>query len=85
MTIIIGLVITLGCMLGGFMAMGGHVDVIWQPWESVIIGGVGARHVHRRQPDEDGQGTGKGIVEAFEQARRSRRDYLEMLGVLLQR
>jgi flagellar motor component MotA len=24
-TIIIGLVITLGCLLGGFVAMGGHV------------------------------------------------------------
>ena len=39
MTIIIGLVITLGCMLGGFVAMGGHVGVIWQPWEYVIICG----------------------------------------------
>ena len=39
MTIIIGLVITLGCLLGGFVAMGGHVAVIWQPWEYVIICG----------------------------------------------
>ena len=40
MGILIGLVVTLGCMLGGFMAMGGHVDVIWQPWEYVIICGA---------------------------------------------
>ena len=40
MTIIVGLMITLGCMLGGFMAMGGHVEVIWQPWEYVIICGA---------------------------------------------
>ena len=40
MTIILGLVVTLGCMLGGFMAMGGHVSVIWQPWEYVIICGA---------------------------------------------
>ena len=31
--------ITLGCLLGGFVAMGGHVHVIWQPWEYVIICG----------------------------------------------
>lgn len=40
MTIIIGLVVTLGCVLGGFVAMGGHVGVIWQPWEYVIILGA---------------------------------------------
>ena len=39
MTIVIGLVVTLGCVLGGFAAMGGHVMVIWQPWEYVIICG----------------------------------------------
>jgi chemotaxis protein MotA len=38
--IIIGLAITLGCMLGGFIAMGGHVSVLIQPWEFVIILGA---------------------------------------------
>ncbi len=38
--IIVGLVITLGCMLGGFIAMGGHVSVLIQPWEFVIILGA---------------------------------------------
>jgi hypothetical protein len=33
---------SLGCMLGGFVAMGGHLIVIWQPWEFVIIGGMAA-------------------------------------------
>ena len=41
MTIIIGFVITVGCILGGFMAMGGHVDVLVQPFELMIIGGAG--------------------------------------------
>ncbi len=40
MTIFVGLVVTLGCMLGGFAAMGGHIYVIWQPWEYVIILGA---------------------------------------------
>ena len=40
MNIIIGLVITLGCILGGYMAMGGHLDVLMQPFELVIIGGA---------------------------------------------
>ncbi len=39
MSFVIGLIIALSCMLGGFAAMGGHIAVIWQPWEFVIIGG----------------------------------------------
>jgi chemotaxis protein MotA len=38
--ILIGLVVTIGCVLGGFMAMGGHVQVLLQPWEVVIICGA---------------------------------------------
>ena len=40
MTIVIGLVVVFGCLLGGFAAMGGHLDVLVQPWEYFIIGGV---------------------------------------------
>ena len=35
MTILLGLIITLGCLLGGFVAMGGHVGVIFAPWYGV--------------------------------------------------
>ncbi|MEQ9247581.1 MAG: flagellar motor stator protein MotA, partial [Nitratireductor sp.] len=40
MGILVGLVVTLGCVIGGYMAMGGHVDVLFQPWEFVIICGA---------------------------------------------
>ena len=40
MGILIGLVVTLGCVLGGFMAMGGHLHVLLQPWEAVVICGA---------------------------------------------
>ena len=40
MSVLVGLVITLTALLGGFAAMGGSVAVIWQPWEFVIIGGT---------------------------------------------
>ncbi|MDB5646369.1 motility-associated protein, partial [Methylobacterium sp.] len=30
MGVLIGLVIAIGCMLGGFVAMGGHLVVLWQ-------------------------------------------------------
>ena len=40
MFVIIGYVIILGCVLGGFMMAGGHLGVLWQPVEVLIIVGA---------------------------------------------
>ena len=40
MFVIIGLVIVLACVLGSFVAMGGKLGVLWQPFEFVIILGA---------------------------------------------
>jgi chemotaxis protein MotA len=40
MRLIIGLVIVLGSVLGGYAANGGHVAILWQPFEFVIILGA---------------------------------------------
>ena len=39
MNFAIGLVITVGCILGGYAALGGHLEVLMQPYEFVIIAG----------------------------------------------
>ncbi|HLH48117.1 MAG TPA: motility-associated protein, partial [Roseiarcus sp.] len=39
MNFIIGLVIAVGCILGGYAALGGHLQVLMQPYEFVIIAG----------------------------------------------
>lgn len=82
MTIIIGLVITLACMLGGFMAMGGHVDVIWQPWEYVIICGAALGTFVVANPMKTIKDSGKAVVEAFKNAVPTEREHIEVLGVL---
>lgn len=82
MTIAIGLVITLACMLGGFAAMGGHVMVIWQPWEYVIICGSALGTFVVANPMKTIKDTGKGLGEAFANAAPKRDDYLDVLGVL---
>ncbi len=40
MNLIIGSVIVLGCVLGGFAAHGGMLMALWQPFELIIIGGA---------------------------------------------
>ena len=41
MTILIGLVFTLLCIMGSFYLMGGHLFVLMQPFEYIIILGSG--------------------------------------------
>jgi chemotaxis protein MotA len=81
-TIAIGLVITLVCMLGGFMAMGGHVGVIWQPWEFVIICGSSIGTFVVANPMKTIKDTGKGILEALKGAAPTDRHFLDVLGLL---
>ncbi|MEQ1944662.1 flagellar motor stator protein MotA [Mesorhizobium sp. VNQ89] len=82
MSILIGLVVTLGCVLGGFMAMGGHIEVLIQPWEVVIICGAALGSFLVANPMKVVKDTGKACMEAFKQAVPKEKDYLEVLGVL---
>ncbi len=82
MTIILGLIVTMGCMIGGFIAMGGHVHVLWQPWEFVIIGGAAFGTFLVANPMKVVKDTGKAMLEAFKGKTPQIRDHLDVLGVL---
>ena len=82
MTIIVGLAITISCMLGGFVAMGGHVAVIWQPWEYVIICGSALGTFVVANPIKTIKDCGAGIVEAFKASPPTEREILNVLGLL---
>ncbi len=82
MTIALGLIVTLGCMMGGFMFMGGHIGVIWQPGEYVIICGAALGTFIVANPVKVIKDSGKGIVEALKNAEPKEADYLAVLGVL---
>jgi len=82
MNIIIGFVVTCGCIIGSFMAMGGDVGALFQPFEFVIIAGAGLGGFIMANPMKVVKDTGKACMEAFKQAVPKERDYLEVLGVL---
>lgn len=82
MNIIIGFVITVGCILGGFMAMGGHIDVLIQPYELLIIGGAGLGGFIMANPMKVVKDSGKALGEAFKNTVPKERNYLDVLGVL---
>ena len=81
-TIIIGLFITLACMLGGFTAMGGHVMVIWQPWEYVIICGAALGTFVVANPMKTIKDCGKASMEAFKNDTPSQAENIELLSLL---
>lgn len=64
------------------MAMGGHVAVIWQPWEYVIICGSALGTFIVANPMKTIKDAGKGLMEAFANASPKQRDYLDVLSVL---
>lgn len=82
MTIILGLVVTLACMLGGFAAMGGHIDVIWQPFEYVIILGASFGTFIVANPVKVIKDVGVALKEAATNAAPSKDDFLATLGCL---
>ncbi|MBB4019789.1 MULTISPECIES: flagellar motor stator protein MotA [Chelatococcus] len=82
MSFFIGLIIAIGSMLGGFMALGGKVSVIWQPFEFVIIGGIALGIFIIANPMSTVKDTGKAIKEAIVGDVPKRDDYLAILGLL---
>jgi chemotaxis protein MotA len=80
--ILIGFVVIFGCVLGGYMAMGGYLSVLFQPWELVIIGGAGVGAFLIANPMSVVKDSGRAIMEAFRQDVPKERHYLETLGVL---
>ena len=64
------------------MAMGGHIEVLMQPWEVVIIVGAAIGCFLIANPMATVKDTGKAVLEAFKSAVPKEKDYLEVLGVL---
>ncbi len=82
MGFIIGTIIALGCIMGGFAGMGGHMAVIWQPMEFIIIGGSALGTFIVANPMMTIKDTGRAIIEGVKGAGPIERDYLDVLGVL---
>ncbi|MCP8896797.1 flagellar motor stator protein MotA [Shinella daejeonensis] len=82
MNIIIGLIVTFGCVIGGYMAMGGHMEVLMQPFELVIIGGAGIGGYIVANNMKTLKDTGKALGEAFRYKVPKERHYLDTLGAL---
>lgn len=82
LTILIGLVVTLACIGGSFVAMGGKLSVLVQPFEYVIILGSGIGAFIVANPMKVIKDTGKATMEALKNSVPSNREYIDVLGLL---
>lgn len=82
MFFIIGFVVVAGSVIGGYMGGGGHLGVLWMPFEFLIIfgAGIGAFIIANPKPVLAGVAQSMGTV--LKGSKYSKASYLELLGVL---
>jgi chemotaxis protein MotA len=78
----IGLVITVGCILGGSAALGGHLEVLFQPYEFVIIAGSSLGIFIVANASSTIKDCGKAFIEAVLDRAPKPRDFLDVLSAL---
>jgi chemotaxis protein MotA len=78
----IGLVIAIGSVLGGYAALGGHLEVLAQPFEFVIIGGAALGIFIVANSTATIKDCGKAFLEAILDKVPKPRDYLDVMSVL---
>ena len=82
MNFVIGLIVCIGSVLGGYAALGGHLEVLFQPYEFVIIGGASLGIFIVANPMPTIKDTGKAIFEAIIDKVPKPRDFLDVLSAL---
>jgi len=82
MFFIIGFVIVFGSVVGGYLAQGGHLDVLWQPYEFVIIAGAAIGQFIIGSPKKVIGGVAGSIGKVLKGPKYGKASYLELLSVL---
>lgn len=82
MFVIVGWVIVTVSVLGGYVALGGKLIVLFQPFELVIIGGAGVGAFIAGNPKWVIKASGKAVKAALKGPANSKDDYLELLSMM---
>jgi len=84
MLFIVGSVVVILSVIGGYTAMGGHLNVLWQPFEFVIIGGAAAGAFIISNPKSVLAKSTVAIGLVLRGQKYSKASYLELLSVQYQ-
>ena len=81
MLVVIGYVIVLAAVLGGYAITGGHMGALYQPAELIIIGGR-ARRLHQLNSGKALKATMRALPTLFRSSRYSKALYMEVMALL---
>lgn len=81
MRLIVGSIIVFISVLGGYAAMGGHLEVLWQPFEAVIILGAAVGAFIIGNPKAVLMRTGGVFNSLIKGPRYNKQSYVELLGL----
>ena len=84
MLLVVGSIVVIVCTLGGYAALGGHLGVLWQPFEVVIICGSALGAYIIANPKSVLTKTGKALGAALGGQKFNKEQYLELLSLLYQ-
>ncbi|MDB5612467.1 MAG: motA [Devosia sp.] len=81
MRLIIGILVVIGCVVGGYLGVGGHMMVLWQPFEFIIILGaaIGAFLIGNTGPII--KGTLGAFKTLFKGPKYNKASYVELLSM----
>ncbi|MCH8137855.1 MAG: flagellar motor stator protein MotA [Proteobacteria bacterium] len=82
MLFISGAIIVIVSVLGGYVALGGHLFVLWQPFEFVIICGAALGAFIIANPKSVLAKIGSALVQILKGPRHTKESYLELLSLL---
>ena len=82
MFLVIGFVVVLSSVIGGYMALGGHLAVLFQPFEFVIIGGAAIGAFVISNPKRVISGVAGSFGAMMKGPSYKKESYLELLSVL---
>jgi chemotaxis protein MotA len=82
MKFIIGVVVVLGCVGGGFVLSHGHLAALWQPFELLIIGGAAFGAFIISNPGTVIKGSFAAIGRLLKGSKHSKQSYMELLALM---
>lgn len=82
MLVIVGYIIVLGCVFGGFAMSGGHLGAVWQPLELLIIGGAALGAFVTGNSMKVVKSTLGALPKALKGSKYTKARYLSLMGLL---
>ena len=82
MFLIIGAIVVLGCVAGGFVLSHGNLVALWQPYEVLIIGGAAFGAFIISNPMHVVKGAFSGAISLLKGAKYGKKEYMELLSLM---